>query len=51
MKKGFILWMGVVLMMVVGMSSCNSDDDEIFGTGLTKQPVTIAKTEKIIINK
>ena len=35
MKKSFILWMGVVLMMVVGMSSCNSDDDEIFGTGLT----------------
>ena len=35
MKKSFILWMGVVLMLAVGMSSCNSDDDEIFGTGLT----------------
>ena len=35
MKKSFLLWMGVVLMLAVGMSSCNSDDDEIFGTGLT----------------
>ena len=35
MKKNFLLWMGVVLMLAVGMSSCNSDDDEIFGTGLT----------------
>ena len=28
MKKSFLLWMGVVLMMVVGMSSCSSDDNE-----------------------
>ena len=27
MRKSFILWMGVVLMLVVGMSSCSSDDD------------------------
>ena len=28
MKKNFLLWMGVVLMMVIGMSSCSSDDNE-----------------------
>ena len=28
MKKSFLLWMGVVLMMVIGMSSCSSDDNE-----------------------
>jgi hypothetical protein len=28
MRKNFLLWMGVVLMMVVGMSSCSSDDDD-----------------------
>ena len=28
MKKNFLLWMGVVLMMVIGMSSCSSDDDD-----------------------
>ena len=28
MKKSFLLWMGVVLMMVVGMSSCSSDDED-----------------------
>ena len=27
MKKSFLLWMGVVLMMVVGMSSCSGDDE------------------------
>lgn len=27
MKKNFLLWMGAVLMMAVGMSSCSSDDD------------------------
>ena len=27
MRKNYNLWMGVVLMMVVGMSSCSSDDD------------------------
>ena len=27
MKKSFILWMGVVLMMVIGMSSCSSEED------------------------
>ena len=32
MKKSFLLWMGVVLMMVVGMSSCSSDDDFDFST-------------------
>ena len=26
MKKNFLLWMGVVLIMVIGMSSCSSDD-------------------------
>ena len=28
MNKSFLLWMGVVLMMVIGMSSCSSDDDD-----------------------
>lgn len=32
MKKSFLLWMGVVLMMVIGMSSCSSDDDFDFST-------------------
>jgi hypothetical protein len=32
MKKSFLLWMGAVLMMVVGMSSCSSDDDFDFST-------------------
>lgn len=27
MKKNGILWMGVVLMLVIGMSSCSSDDN------------------------
>ena len=27
MKKNFLLWMGVVLMMVIGMSSCSNDED------------------------
>ena len=27
MKKSFLLWMGVVLMMVINMSSCSSDDN------------------------
>ena len=27
MKKSFLLWMGVVLMMTIGMSSCSSDDN------------------------
>ena len=27
MKKSFIFWMGAVLMLAVGISSCNSDDD------------------------
>ena len=32
MKKSFLLWMGVVLIMVIGMSSCSSDDDFDFST-------------------
>lgn len=28
MKKSFIVWMGVALMMAAGMSSCSSDDEE-----------------------
>ena len=28
MKKSFLLWMGVALMMAIGMSSCSSDDDD-----------------------
>ena len=32
MKKSFILWMGAMLMLVVGMSSCSSDDDFDFST-------------------
>lgn len=27
MKKNYLLWMSVVLMMVVGMSSCSKDDE------------------------
>jgi hypothetical protein len=26
MRKNYILWMSVVLMLVVGMSSCGNDD-------------------------
>ena len=32
MKKSSLLWMGVVLMIVIGMSSCSSDDDFDFST-------------------
>ena len=32
MKKSFIFWMFAMLMMVVGMSSCSSDDDFDFST-------------------
>ena len=28
MRKNFLLWMGVALMMAIGMSSCSSDDDD-----------------------
>ena len=28
MKKNFLLWMGAVLMITIGTSSCNSDDEE-----------------------
>ena len=28
MKKNFLLWMFAMLMLVVGMSSCSSDDDD-----------------------
>lgn len=28
MKKSFIVWMGIALMMTAGMSSCSSDDEE-----------------------
>ena len=32
MKKNFLLWIGIMLMMAVGMSSCSSDDEiEPFG--------------------
>ena len=31
MKKSCILWMFAVLMLVVGMTSCSSDDDNVFG--------------------
>ena len=27
MKKSFLLWMGVVLMIIIGMSSCSGDDE------------------------
>ena len=27
MKKNGILWMGVVLMLAIGMSSCSNDDN------------------------
>jgi len=32
MKKSFLFWMFAMLMMVVGMSSCSSDDDFDFST-------------------
>ena len=32
MKKSFILWMFAVLMIVIGISSCSSDDDFDFST-------------------
>ena len=32
MKKSFIFWMFAMLMLVVGMSSCSSDDDFDFST-------------------
>ena len=32
MKKSFIFWMFAILMLVVGMSSCSSDDDFDFST-------------------
>ena len=32
MKKSFLFWMFAVLMLVVGMSSCSSDDDFDFST-------------------
>ena len=32
MRKSFLFRMGVALMMVVGMSSCSSDDDFDFST-------------------
>ena len=36
MKKNVILYLGAILMLFFCMSSCSSsDDDEIFGTGLT----------------
>ena len=36
MKKNLILYLGAILMLFFCMSSCSSsDDDEIFGTGLT----------------
>ena len=31
MKKSCILWMFALLMLAVGMSSCSSDDDNVFG--------------------
>ena len=37
MKKNFLLWMGAVLMMTVGMSSCNSDDEE----GNDNSPISV----------
>ena len=32
MKKSFLFWMFAMLMLVVGMSSCSSDDDFDFST-------------------
>ena len=28
MRKNFLLWMFTILMLVIGMSSCSSDDDD-----------------------
>ena len=33
MKKSFIFWMGVALMLAVSMSGCSSDDDSVGGFG------------------
>ena len=29
MKKSYIIWMGAVLMLVISMSSCSSDDEDV----------------------
>ena len=40
MKKSFILWMGVVLMMVIGMSSCSSEEDNGYDKDLVRKWAT-----------
>ena len=37
MKKNFLLWMGVVLMMVIGMSSCSSEEDNGYDKDLVRK--------------
>ena len=52
MKKSFFVWIGVMLLMVVGMSSCSSDDetaDKNDGTYIiTGQPAAIGITYAIL---
>ena len=37
MKKNFLLWMGVVLIMVIGMSSCSNDEDNGYDKDLVSK--------------
>lgn len=49
MKKNFLLWMGVVLIMVIGMSSCSSDDEKKDDRYIiTGQPSTIGFSHAIL---
>ena len=37
MKKNFLLWIGIMLMMVIGMSSCSSDEDNGYDKDLVSK--------------